>query len=337
MTNRQLKSDLIEQASAWLSLLRSGDVTRAEHAEFESWLHADRNNFMAYEHVTGVWQDVGEMAHLKKLEPRHIAAPVNGTKVSFPDRLRGAFSLGGLRPAVLVIAVALMVGVLSYGPADENLYETQIAEIRKVVLEDGSVVTLGAQSRLAIDFTQGERRVMLSGGEAFFSVSKNPDRPFVVEVGDTLVRVVGTKFNVHAGLDRVTVAVMEGEVEVIKPLRAIGGDAPRRQLLAGQQVVTTAQGFVGPVKTVESVEAGSWRSGRLNYQDVSLRQLIFDANRYSENKILLGDEAIGDLTVTMSFQTRDIDAMFDALTSVLPIKVEQGEEGQILLKSVLKN
>ena len=66
----------------------------------------------------------------------------------------------------------------------------------KIVLADGSQVWINSQSVLEFPsrFTGGERRVKLKG-EAYFEVSRNESKPFVVEVEDKEVRVLGTQFN----------------------------------------------------------------------------------------------------------------------------------------------
>ena len=63
-------------------------------------------------------------------------------------------------------------------------------------------------------FTDTERRVRLERGEAFFQVTKDPRRPFVVEVGGVTVRAIGTAFNVRLGGGELDVLVAEGKVEV---------------------------------------------------------------------------------------------------------------------------
>ncbi len=89
--------------------------------------------------------------------------------------------------------------------------------ILKVHLSDGSVVSLGKDSRLTypkkFDATQ---RVVSLSGEAFFEVKRNPDRPFLVYANETVTKVLGTSFRVEAYDDapEVTVQVKTGRVSV---------------------------------------------------------------------------------------------------------------------------
>jgi transmembrane sensor len=86
----------------------------------------------------------------------------------------------------------------------------------KVKLPDGSVVTLGGKSRVKYPagFAGNTRDIVLDG-EAFFEVTKNPKKPFIVYTGNVHTQVVGTSFKVSA-LPRmaVEVAVVTGKVRV---------------------------------------------------------------------------------------------------------------------------
>ncbi len=90
-------------------------------------------------------------------------------------------------------------------------------EPMQVRLSDGSKVTLEQNSRLsyAKDFTGAEREVFLSGG-AFFDVTKNPRKPFVVYANELVTKVLGTSFTIRAfeGDQRVIVSVKTGKVSV---------------------------------------------------------------------------------------------------------------------------
>jgi FecR protein len=76
-----------------------------------------------------------------------------------------------------------------------------------VTLADGSHVELNSQSAIAIHYDAGQRRVRLLEGEAWFEVSPDPVRPFVVEASGGTVTALGTAFNVDAEKERAHVTV----------------------------------------------------------------------------------------------------------------------------------
>src|SRR5690606_25698590 len=90
----------------------------------------------------------------------------------------------------------------------------------QIQLSDGTLVHLNAGSslRYPVDFlSEGPRQVFLSG-EAYFDVAKNASNPFIVNVDDLEVRVLGTQFNVSAYSEDeyIDVVLVEGSVNLNK-------------------------------------------------------------------------------------------------------------------------
>jgi transmembrane sensor len=87
----------------------------------------------------------------------------------------------------------------------------------QIVLPDGTKVWLNANSRIKypMDFLKGDREVSLTG-EAFFEVTKNNKRRFIVKTGDLAIKVWGTKFNVKAYPEEKTIqtTLVEGSVSI---------------------------------------------------------------------------------------------------------------------------
>ena len=87
-------------------------------------------------------------------------------------------------------------------------------ERKQFTLTDGTIVYLnsGSELRFPARFADSVRSVSLSG-EAFFKVAKNPDKPFIIDAGETQVKVLGTAFNLKSYSGESTVVtVQEGKV-----------------------------------------------------------------------------------------------------------------------------
>jgi transmembrane sensor len=176
---------------------------------------------------------------------------------------------GGLLAACLALAVFALPG---------STYETRPGERRQIALADGSQITLAPASRLRAASRWRPRALSLERGEAFFVVAHQDDQPFTVQAGDALVRVVGTRFNVHRGADRdVRVEVEQGVVQVSE---GPNGQDRAVTLRAGQMAVADARGLTVGVLAQPEL-AGGWRQGRLAYDDAPLAEVVADLNRYS--------------------------------------------------------
>src|SRR5690606_35324362 len=132
------------------------------------------------------------------------------------------------------------------------------AQVREYRLSDGSRITLGAGSRIRVDYTAAARRLTVEAGEAFFAVARDPQRPFVVHAGSGTITALGTAFNVRSLAGRVVVTVVEGKVEVEgHPSADTDAQDGASQLGAGQ---TVAYGEApSPVRTVDTSIATAWR------------------------------------------------------------------------------
>jgi transmembrane sensor len=117
-------------------------------------------------------------------------------------------------------------------------------------LEDGSLVSLGARSKLRTEFTEERRVVHLLEGEAMFHVEEDKERPFVVSTFLIDATAVSTKFSVAVNTT-VEVEVHEGVVEISD--RGAKPGSPVITLKSGQRYrvpvdsrVVVADGSGGP-------------------------------------------------------------------------------------------
>ena len=343
-------SDACAQANQWFMRTKDGGMTDEDNRAFEAWRAADPAHARAYDARKTAWEELGRMAEMEGVEslmaPTFADSIREQTIAAFASvrkavgRPRFAPMIGGAAAATVLLLIAANVRDLTIpAPTPSQAlamadYMTEVAEIREVTLADGSVVTLGAQSALDVDFSAGQRRVELIKGEAFFDVEKDPARPFLVAADDMVVRVLGTKFDVHLGAEAVRVSVAEGRVEVLKPDETAELAEPEgvsRVLTGGERVIAEKQGDVLETETVAANSVAAWRAGRLVYVDAPLKEIIADMNRYSNKNILFADPAIGEIEYTAVFKTDEIDAMVTLMAASLGIEAAQSRDSHIVL------
>ena len=337
MTQNNGKENRIDAAArSWAVYLHSGDARPGKIAEFDAWLAADRAHLLAFRRYERLMSDLALIQELGDVEITAAPEPP-------PDQRPRLH-----RPQQLIAALALMLAVLGgafvglrgalpgSSPVADPAYETMIAEIRDIHLADGSVVTLGARSRIEATFTDGMRIVKLQEGEAFFDVAPDPERPFYVEVGDRLIRVVGTRFDVRQGPETVRIAVVEGIVEVLQAETPEQAEASRQVieknvLEAGDEVVARIGSVEATLGAIEPAEAAPWRRGWLTYENASLAEIVSDANRYSRRQIILKEEGIGDLRMTAAFSVEKIDQFAAGLEVTYGLMADYNDPGRIVL------
>lgn len=226
MKNRDLF--LSDEAAAWLARLRRGHLSEHDLMEFEAWKGQSREHEEAWAEICALWDDPAIMTALHAVAPSP-SRPRGATRLSLFRRPLIATAAAAAFAVVLIFIVLAGRDVLLQFQAD---YRTASGEQRRLQLQDGSAVTLNTKTAIATEFLGPTRRIKLLAGEAFFAVSADPHKPFLVESRNVMARALGTSFLVKEQGDGLQVAVIEGRVDV--SLR--GNESAHVELRAGQQV-----------------------------------------------------------------------------------------------------
>jgi len=354
----------LESASDWLMRLEKDDLCADEIVQWVQWCEADPQNRSAFERLLPLWHALDatplapDRAALLSSMPRetltHLreqlqcatlesgvvsseaAAAANS---SATRRVRStSFWVGaGLAATMLLVIGAL--GARRFAPTQPlrpvSQLNSAVAVNRVATLPDGSSLTLGAHSAIAIDFLGAHRTVQLNEGEAFFAVKHDKLRPFVVHAGSLSVTAIGTRFDVLCTGTRVSVTVEEGLVRVATDsssnLAVWNLMAP-----AGHQVVYDAAQRAGPsLRVVDPAAATAWQQGRLEYIEEPLSAVIANLNRYSSRRIMLRDTDASQLAYTGTIEVRSIDEWLHALPRIFPVRVASGggDDQSIIIES----
>jgi len=270
------EKEIRDQAADFLARVHAEDASEGDWLDLEAWLSASAAHRDAYDRAEALWAELddGRLAIAAGLEDD--ASPAN--VVGLPARPTRRRSLRWIAAAAAVVAVCLIGSLflisLQISPKTET-YATRAGETRAITLDDGTRIDLNGASSLTVRMGRTERRVVMAQAEASFDVAHDTNRPFLIEAGDSEIRVVGTEFNVGRHAGRTTVTVRRGVVEV-KP--RTGADAPARLARGSQLTVVDGDG-PAVVRAVDPDEAFAWRSGRLIYRDRPLAEVAADLSR----------------------------------------------------------
>jgi len=344
--SRPIDRRIGDEAARWHALVHSGEADSDTIERFQQWLRANEQHRDAYALFEQIYRDLDYVAlAANPVTPEVTTKPE--PQPSLLDWLRDLFGrptfTGGMVTAAIALVAALFLVPLTFDgstPSPQQ-YSTQIAQIGSVDLEDGTRVTLGPATRLETEISGDIRKVTLLEGEAFFDVAHDTSRPFFVVADGTLVRVVGTRFNVKIADGDVRVAVVEGKVEVIKPddvVKAIVIAARETQqpriLTAGETIeIDEAIGTLPSPRVLRSTEAGTWRSGLMAYEDATLDEIVADLSRYRDAPVRVASGEVGALRSTLAFDAGKIDQFIEVIEAIHPVKAEQQADGTIIIRT----
>lgn len=324
------------EAREWFMLRGERSLTSDEQSAFDEWMQQVHNRG-AYQRLEQIDRSLAALA----AGPEGARLRQPGGLSGWLDKLNNYFGIAPAAGLAFACTLILAVGVVYLAPwqaePGPQAYAAELAQQRTVTLNDGSRVTLGGDSAIEVAFSDTRRSVKLLRGQAFFEVSKDPARPFYVGAREAEIRVVGTRFDVHAGstLHPATkVTVEEGIVDVAgRPAgdaATVSQSGPKVRLVAGQQV-SVDQSQLSRVTTVDTTQVASWRQGKFSYRDAPLSEVVADANRYRKNRIVIGTRELENLRVTTAFTADQADTLVAMLEQSLPVRVFKEPDGRVVI------
>jgi len=303
-----------QEAIRWVVRMTSGDATEADRLAFRNWRARSPENEAALVMARSLWVslDLGFANSQSPDGSRPSRGPLERRVRTVRSRGWSWYLTRGALAASLLAA-----SMLGYWTLHDWRYDdvTQLGERRQVTLSDGTHVELNSGTALTVDFVPAYRIVTLSRGEAYFDVTHDTSRPFIVRAGHGEVRVVGTAFSVRCEGDGAIVTVARGRVQV--------SDGSTPVLITPEQQVSYTAGHLTPVKSVDSYDTLGWRRGRLVIQDESLTEIVRELNRYYPGRIVLTAELADQKLLNAVIDLDHIDDWIRALAESQPIKVSQ--------------
>jgi transmembrane sensor len=143
----------------------------------------------------------------------------------------------------------------------------------------------------------------LAKGEAMFEVSRNPQRPFVVESENERIRVLGTTFAVRKReADKLEVTLLKGRVEVRR--EAPSQSSQVAVLKPGQRLMLTSAGAAIDYPSLDTII--SWRKGEIMFDNTPLLDAAAEMNRYDNAHIIVIDPSIASLRISGVFAIHDL-------------------------------
>lgn len=323
------------EAAVWTWRLDCATLSEEDRSQLETWLRQDPRHRRALAGLSRTWKALDCLAEAKQQEKIATFARAERKWRALRGAPRWAAAAATL---LLVLGAALWLDARS----GITTLSTAIGQERHVTLADRSLVALNTNTLLEVKFGAHRRDVYLERGEAHFAVVHDPARPFFVHAGNTVIRDVGTQFEVRLRADDdVDVLVDEGRVEVQERAPGAGGVDSRlaavrvrwvRSLSAGEQM-----SIAGPDLKVVTVSPGriadelAWRNGALIFESEPLARAVEEVGRYTRSQIVLTSPQIASLRISGRFRTDDVPGFFEALQAALPVEVTRPGSGVIVV------
>lgn len=301
------------------------DLESAEMADFTAaWEAAGKNYSYAKADSDQAWLNI----------QKQIAVSDNNLKIKiFHSRI---FKYAAMLVMVMGIGFAAYhyigtPGKQSIAPIMMVVAETEAHPVNftLITLPDGSTVKMNASTRIEYPerFAANVRKVKLSG-EAFFEVTRDTARPFIIDTENASVEVLGTSFNISAyprtGL--VEVNVETGKVKLTQMTE--GKSIPKSAILpAGERGwINVADNRMGHAKIL-AANYSSWITKEIIFQRTPLAEAFSILENTYHVKIRIENPEIGTLPYTANFADLKLDYIVDVIARTHQLKVKKnGDE-----------
>jgi len=248
-------------------------------------------------------------------------------------RTRLSHYFAGASFAALVAVALFLWKPFTFGPQTVEpqicVVETGFREKTKITLPDSTQVWLNSASKISYpsNFATAERVVSLEG-EAFFDVTENPDHPFVVNFGESQIKVLGTKFNVssYSSEKLYQAALLEGSIEF-----SISGATV--EMRPGEVLTYDVEKEEMSKTRADASKYAGWIYNKLEYQNITLDKL---AQRLSsiygvQINCKPGKYLCQPFGVMLDLG-ESLPNILDGLTLIMPVKWMNCIDGSILIK-----
>lgn len=263
---------------------------------------------------------------------------------ALPQQPRWHWPTAAVAALAMLAVASVVVYVFNPSPSD---YVTGIGESRKINLEDGSTLTMNTRTRVKVWYTHKQRDLQLLDGEALFAVARDPNRPFRVHIGRTIVEAVGTEFGVRKDKHGTRVSVVEGRVKIFdnqgaaplilnpnavawtdvgaadfqRPMTPVPVGAHEEARITEHGEASADFEVVRHEVTLQDIQRHlAWTNGQLIFENATLEETVAEFNRYNRRQMHIDDPDIAKVHIGGAFRSTDIDDLVIELNSLFGIR-----------------
>jgi len=309
-----------------------GEASPGEEQAVSEWMNENSANKEYYNQLKKIWDSSKELAVESTVDVdmawERFQHRVTKKEPAVKAIKNKGFSRMKVAASIILIAG---VGIATYFIATREAEPKEIfAQTQQNVLidtlSDGSVVTLNKRSTITYPSKfKGSKRAVALKGEAFFNITPDKKKPFVISVNDVQVTVVGTSFNVKSENGNTEVIVETGIVQVAKAGKTV-------ELVAGEKIMLSANDSSATKEPVTDKLYNYYRSKVFVCDNTPLWKLVQVINEAYDAKISIGRKELYNMPLTAPFNNESLDKVLEIIHLTLDVTVIKKDDGQIILQ-----
>ncbi|MGQ1788169.1 FecR family protein [Saccharicrinis sp. GN24d3] len=307
-------------------IICSFDHTASEQEllQLKKWIQESPSNEAKYFQLKDVWDTTPSVANTDTtpLAWEKLSKQTTQVQHKFTYRSILTESLKIASVAAIVFLVTYVLFVDPFNSASQAKFtkvEVPYGSKSTVELPDGTTVMLNAGSQLqyANDFSEKRRHVKLTG-EGYFNVAHDASRPFVVDVDDLNVSVLGTEFNIMAypEFNRIETTLVNGKVQLSRK-----GYNKNEGVILKPGQKAKFKGNKLKIQTANLELETNWTRNEFYFESIPFSELMIRLEKWYDVKISFVGNELKDLKYTGKFRNEEtIWQVLDAIQMTTPIE-----------------
>ena len=308
------------------------EATAEEQSAVKQWIELNADNKKYFEHFSLIWNEskhlagkssVNENDAWERFMQRKQKEEAEATQArTIPLRSNNWMRIAAM--LALLAGAAALIYMLA-GTGNEQILAASGDHVLIQTLPDGSVITLNKNATLSYPSSfDGNTRTVKLTGEAFFSITPNKQKPFIIDANSSSITVVGTTFNVKSTPEKTEVIVETGIVRVAKNQNAI-------KVLPHQKAIVSKDKDAPEMEENTDELYTYYRTKEFICHGTPLWKLTGVLNEAYNAKIIIENKKISNLQLETTFHDESLDNILKVISETFNITVEH-RGNEIILK-----
>jgi transmembrane sensor len=309
------------------------EATVDETVQVESWIKESDINRKQFEHFQLLWDESRKLAIVSTADEnlawqrfkKKLAEPREEARVVSMPRRFGWLKIAAAVAVIIISGLLVRTLVMKNDTGKMLLVQTE-KNVLTDTLPDGSMITLNKNSSIEYNskFTKGNKRSVKLKGEAFFTVTPDKKKPFIITVNDIQVKVVGTSFNIKTINGQTEVIVKTGRVEVTRNDKTI-------TLTPEQKIITQKNDTALTKQATPDKLFNYYQSKEFVCDATPLWRLVEVLNEAYDANIIIGRKELRSLSLNTTFANESLDKILQIIAETFQLQVIK-KDNQIILQ-----
>lgn len=309
-----------------------GEASPAESISISQWIAASADNEKYFDDFKLIWDNSLELAAKSTVDENAAWQRFQQMVAEKEDAAKApAVSINRKNQWLRVAAIVFVIvtGAISYFVWQSNKAATQIniASSNTTLIDtlpDGSMVTLNKNTKISYaDHFKGKTRNIKLQGEAFFKVANDKNKPFIVNVNDVTITVLGTSFNVKNTNGETEVIVESGLVRVEHAGKKVDLKPNEKAVISNNDTALEKESSTDKLYNYYS-------SRQFVCDNTPLWKLVEKLNEAYNVHITIENSSLKSLPITTTFNDESLDNVLKVISETLDVKVERNGDSIIL-------